>query len=137
MVQVYSTLSAALWWFMLTAALFWKIWFPINARLWEKKKRIKYIHLGCICIGVFVPFIPLITLMSSFARRVSSDSSLSFVAGGLGFASVRFPPLPCNGNDKQIIFYTHILPTDILLATGITFIILIFWLVHKVKIFIS
>ena len=106
MVQVYSTLSAALWWFMLTAALFWKIWFLINALLREKKGQVKYIHITCIAIGVLVPFIPLIALMSGFAERVKSDttSNTTFLEGGLGFSTVRFPPLPCNGNDKQTIF---------------------------------
>lgn len=135
MVQVYSTLAIALWWFMLTAALFWKIWFPFNARIRETRKQIKYIHATCVLIGVLVPLIPIITLMSSFAEKVNSDSTIdtTFLNGGLGFVTVRFPPLPCNGNNKVIIFYTNILPSDILLAIGITFIILIYWLVHKVS----
>ncbi|ORU95081.1 MAG: hypothetical protein A6F71_10480 [Cycloclasticus sp. symbiont of Poecilosclerida sp. M] len=135
MVQVYSTLSVALWWFMLTAALFWKIWFPINARLRETKHHIKYIHIVSVLIGALTPLIPVIALMSRFADNVNTDttSNTTFLQGGLGFASVRFPPVPCNGNSKVIIFYTNILPADILLATGITFIVLIFWTVHKVS----
>lgn len=120
---------------MLMAALFWKIWFPLNARMRKTKGKIKYIHIACALIGIFVPFIPIIALMSSFAERVNSDTSLDldFLDGGLGFVTVRFPPLPCNGNNKVIIFYMNILPTDILLALGITFVILIYWLVHKVS----
>ena len=135
MAQVYNILSIALWWFMLATSLFWKIWFPINARLWEKRHYIKYIHIASIFIGVVTPLIPLIALMSSFAKHVNTDttSNTTFLQGGLGFAPVRFPPLPCSGNSKVIIFYTNILPTDILMATGITFIVLIFWKVHRVS----
>ena len=134
MVQVYSTLASAIWWFMLTISLFWKLWFPFNARLRESKRQIKYIHLGCVLIGVLVPLIPIIGLMSDFAARVnSSTSNLTFVDGGMGFTSIRFPPVPCNGNSKALVFYTNILPTNIILAVGINIIILIFWLVHKVS----
>lgn len=134
MAQTYSTLAAAIWWLMLTISLFWKIWFPFNARLRESKHQIKYIHLGCILTGVFVPFIPIISLMSAFAVKVKSDpSNVTFVEGGMGFAFLRFPPLPCNGNNKAVVFYTNILPTNIMLAVGITLVILIFWLVHKVS----
>lgn len=134
MVQVYCTLAAAIWWLMLTISLFWKLWFPFNARLRETRHQIKYIHAGCVLIGVLVPFIPIIALMSGFAVKVESDpSNGSFVSGGLGFASIRYPPVPCNGNSKAIIFYTNILPTNIMLAFGINLIILIFWLVHKVR----
>ena len=133
MVQVYSTLSVALWWFMLTAALFWKIWFPFNAKKCEAKHQVKYIHIGCGLAGFLIPFIPVITHMSSFAQRAKSDPTIDFVSGGLGFTSVRFPPLPCNGNSKVIIFYTNIFPSNLILAAGITLILLIFWLVHRVS----
>ena len=133
MVQVYSTLAAAIWWFMLTISLFWKLWFPFNARRRESKHQIKYIHISCILIGILVPFIPIIALMSNYSIQLKSNpSNTTFVSGGLGFASVRSPPVPCNGNSKEVIFYTNILPADIMLAVGITLIILIFWLVHKV-----
>ena len=133
MVQVYSTLAAAVWWFMLTVALFWKIWFPFNARLRESRHHIKYIHLGCGLTGLLVPLIPIIAMMSGFAAKLNSNpSNVSFVSGGMGFAAIRYPPLPCNGNSKEIIFYTNILPANIMLAIGITLVTLIFWLVHKV-----
>lgn len=134
MVQTYCTLAAGIWWLMLTISLFWKLWFPFNARLRESKHQIKYIHLGCVLIGVLVPFIPIIALMSGYAVKVQSDpSNVTFVSGGMGFSSIRSPPIPCNGNSKVIVFYSNIFPTNIMLAIGINFIMLIFWLVHKVS----
>ena len=129
MVQVYASLAGPIWWLMLTVALFWKIWFPFNVRLRESKHQIKYIHLGCGLTGLLVPLIPIIALMSAYAAE---SSNVSFVSGGMGFRSIRFPPIPCHGNNKEVIFYTNILPADIMLGIGITFITLIFWLVHKV-----
>ena len=131
---MYSTLSVAIWWFFLTATLFWKIWFPFHARRIETAHKLHYIHITCVIIGVLVPFIPIISLMSAFSVMLDSQDppKPTFWKGGLGFASARFPPLPCNGNDKNVLFYSDILPSDIILASGITLIILIFWLVHKV-----
>lgn len=135
MVQVYSTLAAAVWWFMLVAAIFWKIWFPFNAKMHESKGHVKYIHIGCVVTGILVPFIPIIGFMSGFAVSLRSDnpSNRTFISGGLGFVGVRFPPLPCNGYNDVILFYTEILPTNLILTFGITLIILTFWLVHKVR----
>ena len=137
MVQVYSTLSVALWWFMLIASLLWKIWFPYNAKMCQTKHQIKYIHIGCGLAGFLIPFTPIIAHMASFAQRAKSDLNTDFVSGGLGFIFVRFPPLPCNGNSKVIAFYTNILPSDLILAAGITLILLIFWLVHRVSVLIA
>ena len=135
MVQVYTTLAAAVWWLMLTVALFWKIWFPFNARHQQSKGQIKYIHLGCGLTGLLVPLIPVIAHVSAYAAEFNSKPSnnVSFVSGGLGFTSIRFPPVPCNGRSEEIIFYTNILPADIMLGIGITLITLIFWMVHKVS----
>ena len=134
MVQAYSTLAVALWWLMLTAALFWKIWFPFNAKMREAKHQVKYIHAGCGLAGFLVPFIPIISLMASFVQQAKLDPSTDFVSGGLGFSPVRFPPQPCNGNNKDVVFYTIILPSTLILAAGITLILLIFWLVHRVRV---
>ena len=134
MVSVYSTLSVAIWWFFLTAAVFWKIWFPFHARSFKMANQLKYIHTICGIAGFFIPFAPMIALMSAYSKAVKTqDPPTTFVKGGMGFASVRSPPFPCNGNDKTVLFYSVIMPSDIILATGITLIILIFWLVHKVN----
>ena len=134
MVQVYSTVATSLWWFMLTAAFFWKIWHPLNARSWQVTNKIKYIHCGCCLLGVFIPMIPVISLMVGFAIQInSSNDELSFLSGGLGFSLARFPPLPCFGTNRDIAFYSIIIPTDVLLTAGITLTILVFWIVHRVS----
>ena len=133
MVQVYSTLSLALWWFMLAAALSWKIWFPIKAKMFEKNGRDKLIHISCALAGFLIPFIPIIAHMATFAKTANSDPNLSFLSGGLGFAFVRYPPLPCNGLNVEVVFYTNIFPADIILTAGITLILLMLLRVHRVS----
>ena len=134
MVQVYSTVAASLWWFMLTAVFFWKIWFPLHARSWQETKKNKYLHFGCCLLGILVPVIPVISLMVGFAIQINpSNDELSFLSGGLGFSLARFPPLPCFGTNQAITFYSIVLPTDILLTAGITLTILVFWTVHRVS----
>ena len=133
MVQVYVSVSNAIWWFMLVVALFWKIHFPLHSRSFEvSKKKKKYLHIGCGLAGLLFPLVPVIALMVGFAVKVKSSGG-SFISGGLGFTHVRFPPIPCNGNDKAIIFYTVIFPIDLLLVVGITLTVLILWIVHKVS----
>lgn len=117
---------------MLAAALFWKIVFPLHSRYFKATAKWTYLHIGCALVGVLVPLIPVISLMSGYAVRVKKSGG-SFVSGGLGFTSVRFPPQPCNGNDKAIVFYTNILPTNIFLAVGITLTLFIFRAVHNVS----
>ena len=135
MVQVYTTLAAAVWWLMLTVALFWKFWFPFDARERKYNDQIKYIHLASGVTGLLVPLIPVIAHISGHAAKFNSNPSnnVSFVSSGMGFRSVRFPPIPCHGGSDDIIFYSNILPADIMLGIGITLITLIFWLVHKVS----
>ena len=126
---MYSTLSGSLWWFMLATTLFWKIQFPFHSRSFQTTNKMKYLHIGCCLAGLLIPLIPVIALMSGYGVRITS-SGRSF---GLGFTYVRFPPLPCNGNNHVILYYSLVLPTNILLAIGITFIILILRIVHKVS----
>ncbi len=68
----------------------------------EAKHQVKYIHIGCGLAGFLIP---VIAHMASFAQRVQSDPSTDFLLGGLGFTIVRFPPIPCHGSTKDIIFY--------------------------------
>ena len=133
MVQAYSTLAVSLWWFMLAAALFWKIRFPHHSRSFQNTNKMACLHIGCGLAGLLIPLVPVIALMSGYAVRIKSSGE-SFISGGLGFTNVRFPPQPCNGNNKAIVFYSIILPTNLLLAIGITLTILILWIIHKVSV---
>ena len=132
-VQVYTFPSLALWWLMVTVTLFWKICFPLDLQIREAKKQTKYIHLGFSLVGLLVPLIPVIAVLAHF--RVQNPSLSDFVSGGLGFNSVRSPPLACNTASVNLIFYTTILPITFILAVGLTLVLLIFWLIHRVSMY--
>ena len=93
----------------------------------------KFLHIGCGLAGLFIPLIPVIALMSGHAVKIKSSGG-NFISSGLGFTSVRFPPQPCNGNNHVIVYYSLVLPTNILLAIGITLIILVFRIIHEVSV---
>ena len=117
---------------MLVVVLFWKVKFPFHSRHFEATKKMKYVHIGCVIVGILFPFIPVISIMSSYAVHVKSSGE-SFTSGGLGFITPRFPPVPCHGRDKANVFYSYILPLFGLLFLTITLTFLILWTVIKVR----
>ena len=90
----------------------------------------KYIHLICVVIGVLVPFVPVVATMSQFAQDKSSAEAAK---GGLGFGITRFPSLLCNGRDKDTTFYSLVLPIIIIIMIGMTLLVFVFWIIHKVS----
>ena len=125
----------SLWWLFHITSLFWKVIFPFHARILNK---VKYIHITCVIIGILIPLLPVIASMANFAVNLqkqseNSTSKLQFISGGLGFRSNRFPPLLCTGTSRDATFYSLILPLDIILASGCTMLLIIFWSVHKLS----
>ncbi len=139
MLFTYLLCQMSLWWLFHTSSLFWKVLFPFHSRSFEVSGRIKHIHISCAVIGIVLPFIPIITSMSKFAADVhgqanneSSPGEL-FLSGGLGFTFARFPALLCVGSNKNAVFYSLVLPIDLILAIGCTLLLIMFWSVHKVS----
>ena len=141
---IYMLCQLALWWLFHTVSLFWKIMFPFHARSFNMSGKVKYIHITCVIVGILLPLLPIITLMAKFAVdiRKQNENSTSqikndlFLSGGLGFRSSRFPAILCTGNDHDVIFYTVVLPIDIILASGCTILISVLWSVHSVSLLI-
>ena len=128
---MYNVSATVIWWFMIVVAIFWKIQFPFSARKCQTNRRIKYIHIACVLIGTLLPLVPIIIQIVKFAKDVNFDNTL-FLDGGLGFTITRLPPLSCFSIDSDVLFYTTLIPAVILLAIGSAFILLLYWLIHKV-----
>ena len=134
----------ALWWLFHIVSLFWKIKFPFHARSFEMSGKFKYIHIICVIVGIMLPLLPIISSMAKFAvdiRKQNNNSTSQikndlFLSGGLGFRSTRFPAILCSGTDADVIFYSVILPIDIILASGCTMLITVLWSVHRVSLVI-
>lgn len=126
----YALLQLAIFWLSHVSAMFWGLVFPFNWRLFKVTHKLKYIHLICVVIGVLVPFVPVVATMSQFAQDKSSAEAAK---GGLGFGITRFPSLLCNGRDKDTTFYSLVLPIIIIIMIGMTLLVFVFWIIHKVS----
>ena len=114
----YGLFQLAVWWFCHEISLFWKIKFPFHARSFETAHRMKYVHITMVTVGLILPALPVIVTFTT------GDPS--------GFGLTRFPPILCTGLEKDSTFYSLVLPINILMATGIPLLIIIFWIIHKV-----
>ena len=104
--------------------------FPFQANAFKKTDRMKYLHIASVLVGLLVPFLPVVATMIQFSYGKSSAEA---VKGGLGFGIIRFPPILCVGRHKDTTFYSLILPLCMILAVEITFLINVFWIIHKVR----
>ena len=126
----YSLLQLAMFWLCHVLALFWKIRFPFHSRSFQMAHRTKYVHIAAVAMGILVPFIPIIATMSQYGHE---RSAIEAATGGLGFGITRFPPLLCTGRHADTTFYSLILPILVILMVGMTFLLIIFWMIHRVS----
>lgn len=126
-------------WLFHTVTLFWKVAFPFHARSFDVTRRTKYIHIACVIAGILIPLIPIIASVATSAVDFKSGPStnISFLDGGLGFRVTRFPPILCTGSDRDVVFYSVVLPLDISLTIGCSLLIIMFWIIHKVSSLLS
>ena len=123
----YALLQLAIFWLSHVLVLFWVLRFPFH---WRSFDKVKYVHLTCIVMGILVPFIPIIAMMSQFAHGKSAAEAAK---GGLGFGVTRFPSLLCSGRDRKTTFYALVLPIILIIMVGMTILILVFRIIHKVS----
>ena len=129
-VLYYSLFQLMVLWLCHILTIFWGLKFPFQAKAFQRSHRMKYLHIASVVVGLLVPFVPVVATMIQFSYGKSSAEA---VKGGLGFGIVRFPPILCVGRHKDTTFYSLILPLCIILLIGITFLIFVFWIIHKVR----
>ena len=83
-----------------------------------------------VLLSLTLPVVPV--LIVQFVR---SKNTVGFMYGTVksGFTLSRFPPILCTGFDLHVNFWAALFPTSIILATGITLLVLILRAVIKVK----
>ena len=109
-IQYYTSLLQTLIWLCHVSAIFWTVRFPLSAKYFESKGYFFFVHIGMVIVALVVPVIP-----------------VAAVSATGGFTLTRFPPLICFAENVDVTFYGLNLPLCILLATGITLILLIFY----------
>ena len=126
----YSLIQLAMFWLCHVLALFWKIRFPFHSRSFQMAHRTKYVHIAAVVLCILVPFVPIVATMSQYGH---GRSSVEAATGGLGFGITRFPPLLCTGRHADTTFYSLILPILVILMIGMTILLFIFWIIHRVS----
>lgn len=126
----YSLLQLAVFWLCHVLALFWKIKFPFHSRSFQMAHRTKYVHIAAVALSILVPFIPIVATMSQYGHK---RSPIEATTGGLGFGITRFPPLLCTGRHSDTTFYSLILPILVILMVGMTVLLIIFVIIHRVS----
>ena len=109
----YFLLNITLWWLLHVCCMFWTLQFPLHARRHQNKQ--KYIHAALVVVGLLVP------IPGVVANLATS-----------GFTRNSFPPLFCGTKNPNAQYYSLWIEINLLFAVGITLIIVMFWLVHKV-----
>ena len=121
-------LQLNLWWVFHVSILFWKLQFPLRAirfthYMWR-------VHLTCVLVGIFAPLLPVVV---AIAHSQTEASFSPYLPRSLGFGLATFPPILCYMLDKNVVFYSFILPLTLLMLIGITTLILTIVAVHKVS----
>ena len=138
MVLSYILLQLAFWWLIHATIILWKLQFPFHARTFENSGKMKYVHIASVIAGLLLPLISPITSMVEFAVDLSSNEilqsqNISFVSGGLGYGLIHFPSILCSATDRYALYYSNLLPINIMVIVGITELILVFRIIHKVS----
>ncbi len=127
----YGLIQITLWWLFHIATLFWIFRFPLHFRSFQKLKRIKYIHITCVILGLVVPILPIVVTAGDHAMDVKRNDSLA-IPHGFGFGMTNFPPVLCAGLDSDASFYSLVLPILVLTEIGMTLLVFAFWDVRRV-----
>ena len=126
---IYILLQEAMWWLFHITAFFWKVYFPFHARSYQLSKKIKYIHIVCVVVGLILPLVPVVTLMGTFAKKnKASQTNVTFLSGGAGIR-----PFICSAIDADAIFYSLTLLLYLIMILGCSLLILIMWYMIRVS----
>ena len=133
----YCIVNLALWWFFYISIFFHKVAFPFHANRMTKMGQNKYVLAAVIIIGnhnniynnkCFIKF-----LFEALAVPLPAVI-ISLSVEEYHYKQYRFPPFLCVSKDRMW-FYSNIAIIDVLVATGICLMIVVFWIIHTVFFF--
>ena len=107
----YSSMLQAIFWFCHVVAVFLTIKYPLTAQQFQNKGFFKYVHLGIVVFVLLLPW-----------------TTVGIVLGTEGYAISRFPTILCFARNVNVSFYAYVLPLSIIVATGMSLIVIIFWI---------
>ena len=111
---MYSITGLVYWWFVHVSVTFYKVMFPFHARSYEKYENITQTVL--IIVGIVLPILPPV---------------IAYIFDG--FILTRFPPILCSPRNDLVAYLTLLLPISVTTALGITFLIVILYVLKQVS----
>ena len=114
-VLYYGSMQISLLWVFHVIAVFWAIKFPFHSRAFKASGRFRYIHIIIVIVALLLPGMPVVA---------------AFATGGYVFPGE--PHLVCLGRDRDATFYSLILPVSVIVAVGVSLLIIILWIIVKV-----
>ena len=99
---MYTIMSVVLLWLFQSASFFWGVVWPYHYSVTKSSGRMKYYHISALVISILIPLV--LTLIIQFN-------------GGYGVILALSPR--CGGLNPDIVFYSVLLPMDIIIIVGI------------------
>ena len=116
----YFIFQMSVWGFCHIVSLFGGIQFPFHAKSFKTARCLKYIHIPMVIVGLVLPILP------GIVASTAGDPTVR------GFRITTFSPIRCGSLQKDIVIYSLVLPVNLIVVTGISLLIIIFWVIHKV-----
>ena len=117
-ISTFLITSIGYWWLFLTIMIFWKVWFPTNAKNAEVKGYMKFIHIAIVVISIVLSLIPVAAALGT------GGYTLFIFPVHLSF---------CYPRNLDVLFYAIDLPFCINLPAGSTFNLLTLYKVLNLK----
>ena len=122
----YNSLQLLVWWLSHVISIYLLIVYPLQAKTFLKTNKIHYVHAAIVATGLLAPTIPvLITLLADIDQEDHPER--------LGYRIFLYPATTCANVRGSIHFYTVNVPSNIMITTGVMFLLVIFWKLYKVR----
>ena len=95
--------------------MFWSVAYPFSFRQLKITGKIRYAHIISILLALLIP------LPSVFTQLVDGSVYITSIV------------LPCLGLNSDYIYYTFVLPNSLLLIGEMVLLVLIIWVLFKVR----
>ena len=118
----YIIIQLLLWWLWHTIAVFWAVNWPFYAKKFNVSWKNRYLHIAFILASLLLPIAPILIVVYESTNPGQKG----------GFTITRSPPILCTGHDIHTNFWAMLFPMSLLLAIGVTLLVLTLRIVIKV-----
>ncbi len=113
----YILMQLVLLWLFHIITIFWGVYWPFQASIIQASKKQVLLHMIAVFVALVLPAVPVLII-----HYLSPQ----------GFTVTRFPPILCAAYSLTFNFYIFMLPISIIIACGLSLLVLTFWKLAKV-----